>query len=96
MQGEVPRLNADLLAPLTLRLTWLAMLLPFALWGTAMAAMKPLLQEISPLTLAWLRILPAAVVLLLAAAPLAGGSPRLAVVAAVCPGRWRPVPWPAG
>ena len=43
------------------------MLLPFALWGTAMAAMKPLLQEISPLTLAWLRILPAAVVLLLAA-----------------------------
>ena len=32
-----------------------------------MAAMKPLLQEISPLTLAWLRILPAAVVLLLAA-----------------------------
>ena len=67
MQGEVPRLNADLLAPLTLRLTWLAMLLPFALWGTAMAAMKPLLQEISPLTLAWLRILPAAVVLLLAA-----------------------------
>ena len=67
MQGEVPRLNADLLAPLNLRLTWLAMLLPFALWGTAMAAMKPLLQEISPLTLAWLRILPAAVVLLLAA-----------------------------
>ena len=43
------------------------MLLPFALWGTAMAAMKPLLQEISPLTLAWLRILPAAVILLLAA-----------------------------
>ena len=32
-----------------------------------MAAMKPLLQEISPLTLAWLRILPAAVILLLAA-----------------------------
>ena len=67
MQGEVPRLDADVLALLTLRLTWLAMLLPFALWGTAMAAMKPLLQEISPLTLAWLRILPAAVVLLLAA-----------------------------
>ena len=43
------------------------MLLPFALWGTAMAAMKPLLQDLSPLTLAWLRILPAAVVLLLAA-----------------------------
>ena len=44
MQGEVPRLDADVLALLTLRLTWLAMLLPFALWGTAMAAMKPLLQ----------------------------------------------------
>ena len=52
----------DIAVPVSLR--WLAMLLPFALWGTAMAAMKPLLQEISPLTLAWLRILPAALVLL--------------------------------
>jgi drug/metabolite transporter (DMT)-like permease len=42
------------------------MLLPFALWGTAMAAMKALLPELSPLTLAWLRLLPAAVVLLAA------------------------------
>jgi drug/metabolite transporter (DMT)-like permease len=42
------------------------MLLPFALWGTAMAAMKALLTELSPLTLAWLRLLPAAVVLLAA------------------------------
>ena len=55
----------DIAVPVSLR--WLAMLLPFALWGTAMAAMKPLLQEISPLTLAWLRILPAALVLLPAA-----------------------------
>ena len=45
-------------------LRWLAMLLPFALWGTGMVAMKPLLSDLSPLTLAWLRILPAALVLL--------------------------------
>ena len=43
------------------------MLLPFALWGTAMAAMKPLLDGAGPLTLAWLRLLPAGLVLLLAA-----------------------------
>ena len=70
MQGAQPTSSLSLSStpveaiavPVVLR--WLAMLLPFALWGTAMAAMKPLLQEISPLTLAWLRILPAAVVLL--------------------------------
>jgi drug/metabolite transporter (DMT)-like permease len=43
------------------------MLLPFALWGTAMAAMKPLLDGGSPLLLASLRLLPAGLVLLLAA-----------------------------
>lgn len=48
-------------------LRWLLMLLPFALWGTAMAAMKPLLAGAGPLTLAWLRLLPAGLVLLLAA-----------------------------
>jgi drug/metabolite transporter (DMT)-like permease len=48
-------------------LRWLLMLLPFALWGTAMAAMKPLLVEGDPLTLAWLRLVPAGLVLLLAA-----------------------------
>jgi len=46
---------------------WLLMLLPFALWGTAMAAMKPLLDGAGPLTLAWLRLLPAGLLLLLAA-----------------------------
>ena len=46
---------------------WLLMLLPFALWGTAMAAMKPLLDGAGPLTLAWLRLLPAGLVLLAAA-----------------------------
>jgi drug/metabolite transporter (DMT)-like permease len=49
-------------------LRWLLMVLPFALWGTAMAAMKPLLAGSGPLTLAWLRLLPAGLVLLLAAA----------------------------
>ncbi len=49
------------------KVRWLLMLLPFALWGTAMAAMKPLLAEAGPLTLAWMRLLPAGVVLLLAA-----------------------------
>ena len=51
--------------PRTLR--WVLMLLPFALWGTAMAAMKPLLAGASPAMLASLRLLPAGVVLLLAA-----------------------------
>jgi drug/metabolite transporter (DMT)-like permease len=45
----------------------LAMLLPFALWGTAMAAMKPLLAGASPLQVASLRLLPAGLLLLLAA-----------------------------
>ncbi len=52
---------------MTPSLRWLLMLLPFALWGTAMAAMKPLLDSAGPLTLAWLRLLPAGMVLLLAA-----------------------------
>ena len=46
----------------------LAMLLPFALWGTAMAAMKPLLDAATPLQVAALRLLPAGLVLLAAAA----------------------------
>ena len=49
-------------------LRWLLMVLPFALWGTAMAAMKPLLEGSGPLTLAWMRLLPAGLVLLLTAA----------------------------
>ncbi len=51
--------------PRTLR--WALMLLPFALWGTAMAAMKPLLAGTSPAMLASFRLVPAGVVLLLAA-----------------------------
>jgi len=48
-------------------LRWPLMLLPFALWGTAMAAMKPLLDEGSPLLVASLRLLPAGLLLLLVA-----------------------------
>jgi len=43
------------------------MLLPFALWGTAMAAMKPLLDGGSPLLVASLRLVPAGLLLLLVA-----------------------------
>ena len=54
----------------------LLMLLPFALWGTAMAAMKPLLAQGTPLQVACLRLLPAGALLLLAA-PLLGRSLRV-------------------
>jgi len=53
--------------PLGPLLRTLAMLLPFALWGTAMAAMKPLLVGGTPLQVATLRLLPAGAVVLLAA-----------------------------
>ncbi len=59
--------QADLTPPLPPLLRWLLMLLPFALWGTAMAAMKPLLEGVDPLLVASLRLLPAALVLLLVA-----------------------------
>jgi drug/metabolite transporter (DMT)-like permease len=49
-------------------LRWPLMLLPFALWGTAMAAMRPLLDGGSPLLVASLRLLPAGALLLLVAA----------------------------
>jgi drug/metabolite transporter (DMT)-like permease len=45
-------------------LRWLSMLLPFALWGTAMAAMRPLLDGASAPLVAALRILPAGLALL--------------------------------
>jgi len=64
-------------------LRWLLMLLPFALWGTAMAAMRPLLDGGSPLLVASLRLLPAGLVLLLAARLLGR------------PGRIAAADWPA-
>jgi len=45
---------------------WLLMVLPFALWGTAMAAMAPLVASAGPLLVASLRLLPAGVALLVA------------------------------
>ena len=62
---DLKKVGVERPGPVMLR--WLLMLLPFALWGTAMAAMKPLLEGAGPLTLAWLRLLPAGGVLLLAA-----------------------------
>lgn len=48
-------------------LRWPLMLLPFALWGTAMAAMRPLLEGGSPLLVASLRLLPAGLLLVVVA-----------------------------
>ena len=56
--------------PLGPLLRLLAMLLPFALWGTAMAAMKPLLDGGTPLQVATLRLLPAGALVLLSAVAL--------------------------
>ena len=56
--------------PLGSLLRLMAMLLPFALWGTAMAAMKPLLDGGTPLQVATLRLLPAGALVLLAAVAL--------------------------
>lgn len=58
-------------------LRWPLMLLPFVLWGTAMAAMRPLLDGGTPLQVACLRLLPAGVLVLLAAV-LLGRSLRIA------------------
>lgn len=56
-----------------MKLRGLLMVLPFALWGSAMAALKPLLDGASSLTLAWLRLLPAGLLLLLVARWWRGG-----------------------
>ncbi len=45
---------------------WLLMVLPFALWGTAMAAMAPLVISGGPFLVAFLRLLPAGMAVLLA------------------------------
>jgi drug/metabolite transporter (DMT)-like permease len=60
-------------------LRWPLMLLPFALWGTAMAAMRPLLEGATPLQVASLRLLPAGALVLVAALAL-GRSLRVAAV----------------
>ena len=55
----------------------LLMVLPFALWGTAMAAMAPLLASGGPELVASLRLVPAGLALLLAL-PMLGASWRIA------------------
>ena len=55
----------------------LLMVLPFALWGTAMAAMAPLLESGGPELVAALRLVPAGIALLLAL-PALGASWRIA------------------
>jgi drug/metabolite transporter (DMT)-like permease len=70
-RGHPPaRQDAQMALPLSLpgSVRWLLMVLPFALWGTAMAATGPLVGGASPAMLAALRLLPAGAVLLLAAA----------------------------
>ncbi len=57
---------------------WLLMVLPFALWGTAMAAMAPLVHSGGPVLVAFLRLLPAGISLLVAV-PLLGRSLSIAV-----------------
>ncbi len=49
------------------KLNWLLMVLPFALWGTAMAAMAPLVNSGGPELVATLRLLPAGIAILLVA-----------------------------
>ncbi len=49
------------------KLNWLLMVLPFALWGTAMAAMAPLVKSGGPELVATLRLFPAGVAILIAA-----------------------------
>ena len=43
---------------------WFLMILPFALWGTSMAAMAPLVKAAGPEIVASLRLLPAGLVVL--------------------------------
>ncbi len=49
------------------KLNWLLMVLPFALWGTSMAAMAPLVKSGGPELVATLRLLPAGIAIVFAA-----------------------------
>ena len=46
-------------------LNWFLMILPFALWGTSMAAMTPLVSSAGPECVASLRLLPAGILVLI-------------------------------
>ncbi len=56
---------------------WLLMILPFALWGTAMAAMAPLVNSGGPLIVGSLRLLPAGAAILIFV-PLVGRNLKIA------------------
>tara|TARA_Y100001970_G_C14257267_1_gene876437 strand:- start:2175 stop:3107 length:933 start_codon:yes stop_codon:yes gene_type:complete len=47
-------------------INWLLMILPFALWGTAMAAMAPIVESGGPEFVAFLRLFPAGLIVLAA------------------------------
>ena len=46
-------------------LNWFLMILPFALWGTSMPAMTPLVSSAGPEFVASLRLLPAGILVLI-------------------------------
>jgi len=46
-------------------LNWFLMILPFALWGTSMAAMTPLVSSAGPELVASLRLFPAGILVLI-------------------------------
>ncbi|AAQ00339.1 MULTISPECIES: DMT family transporter [Prochlorococcus] len=48
------------------KMNWLLMVLPFALWGSAMAAMAPLVQSSGPEFVAILRLFPSGIAILIA------------------------------
>ena len=50
---------------MNLILNWFLMILPFALWGTSMAAMTPLVSSAGPEFVATLRLLPAGILVLI-------------------------------
>ena len=50
---------------MNLFLNWFLMILPFALWGTSMAAMTPLVSSGGPELVAFLRLLPAGILVLI-------------------------------
>ncbi|WP_404785638.1 DMT family transporter [Altericista sp. CCNU0014] len=57
-------------------LQWLLLIAPFFLWGTAMVAMKGVMDRSSPLFVGTLRLVPAGLLVILAAALLGKAQPR--------------------
>lgn len=57
-------------------LQWLLLIAPFFLWGTAMVAMKGVMEQSSPLFVGTLRIMPAGVLVILAAVIMGKAQPQ--------------------